>query len=442
MSLLEAQQLSISDNGRYLVKEDNKPFFWLGDTAWELFHRLDREEADHYLQERAAQGFTVIQAVVLAEFDGLAQPNPYGQVPLFDNDPARPNEAYFEHVDYIVDRAQAHGLYVGMLPAWGDKFNRKWGVGPEIFSPETAAAYGRFLGERYRDKPVVWILGGDRVPEADAHYAIIRALARGLRQGDRGMHLMTYHPQGSRCSSEFFHGDDWLDFNMFQSGHGKVGNPNYQMVLRAYQKQPAKPVLDGEPNYEDHPINWDPANGWFDEFDSRRAGYWSVLAGAMGHTYGNHNIWQMWTPGRVAVSSARTPWRAALTQPGARQAGHMRALFESRSWWLLQPDQSLLRAAPEGAGRQVRVAVASDSSLVVAYTPYGASFALGLDEFSSDRLRAWWFDPRTGTHLDAGAIEPTAQTLFDPPGQETRANDWALVLDADQDLPPPGTKRS
>ena len=66
----QAQSLTVSRNHRYLVDEKGSAFFWLGDTAWELFHRLNREEADHYLETRAAQGFTVIQAVVLAEFDG------------------------------------------------------------------------------------------------------------------------------------------------------------------------------------------------------------------------------------------------------------------------------------------------------------------------------------------------------------------------------------
>ena len=61
-------RLKVSENGRFLVKQDGSPFFYLGDTAWELFHRLDREEADLYLRDRAAKGSTVIQAVVLAEF--------------------------------------------------------------------------------------------------------------------------------------------------------------------------------------------------------------------------------------------------------------------------------------------------------------------------------------------------------------------------------------
>ncbi|WP_395821362.1 DUF4038 domain-containing protein [Archangium minus] len=38
-------KLRVSSNSRYLVKEDGSPFFYLGDTAWELFHRLNRSEA-------------------------------------------------------------------------------------------------------------------------------------------------------------------------------------------------------------------------------------------------------------------------------------------------------------------------------------------------------------------------------------------------------------
>jgi hypothetical protein len=435
-------RLRVSDNQRFLVTEAGDPFFYLGDTAWELFHRLDREEAGLYLEQRAAQGFNVVQAVVLAELDGLTQPNPYGHVPLLDSDPTRPNEAYFEHVDFIVNKAESLGIYIGMLPTWGDKFNRRWGVGPEVFTPENARIYGAYLGERYRDNAIIWILGGDRIPEEQEDYAIIRAMAEGLHQGDRGSHLMTYHPHGGRSSAEFFHDDAWLDFNMFQSGHGQHNNPNYRTTLELYQKQPTKPVLDGEPNYEDIPINFQAVNGWFDEFDSRRAGYWSLLSGALGHTYGNNNVWQMWQPGRQPVIWARTPWRQALSYPGAYQAGYMRALFESRPWWLLQPAQSLLRSGPNAAGKQVRVALAADGSCIVAYAPYGSSFTLSLTELTAASLHAWWFNPRNNTYVEVGTIEVQPEIALDPPGDEKRGNDWVLLLDdAAKGFPAPASAR-
>ena len=195
--------LKISDNRRYLTDENGDPFFYLGDTAWELFHRLDREEADYYLQTRAEQGFTVIQAVVLAEHE-FARPNPYGDHPLQDDDPTKPDEAYFAHVDYIVDRAAELGLVIGMLPTWGDKWNPKWAKGPELFTPENARAFGAFLGRRYRDRPIVWILGGDRPIETEVHREIIRAMAAGLTQGDGGRCLKTFHPMGGQTSSTYF----------------------------------------------------------------------------------------------------------------------------------------------------------------------------------------------------------------------------------------------
>jgi hypothetical protein len=119
------------------------------------------------LKNRADKGFTVIQAVALAELDGLNDPNPYGHRPLLNNDPTTPDvkdgahNDYWDHVDYIVKKANALGLYIGFLPTWGDKYNKKWGVGPEIFTPNNAEVYGAWLGKRYKDATnIIWILGG------------------------------------------------------------------------------------------------------------------------------------------------------------------------------------------------------------------------------------------------------------------------------------------
>ena len=196
----DGPSLKVSENKRFLVKPDGSPFFYLGDTAWELFHRLDRTEADLFLADRAAKGFTVIQAVALAEFGGLTEPNRYGQLPLEGNDPSKPNDKYFEHVDYVVDKAASLGMFTALLPTWGDKVNKKWGQGPEIFTPQNAQAFGAYLGNRYKDRPIIWMLGGDRPVEKPEHTAIWRAMAAGLKQGDGGRHLITYHPMGGHSS--------------------------------------------------------------------------------------------------------------------------------------------------------------------------------------------------------------------------------------------------
>ena len=322
----------VSENHRFLIDGDGKPFFYLGDTAWELFHRLDRAEADLYLRDRAAKRFTVIQAVVLAEFGGLVEPNAYGHLPLADKDPKRPVEAYFEHVDFIVNRAEElrAGRRGYSLPTWGDKWNKKWGQGPEIFTPENAHAFGKFLGRRYRDKPIIWILGGDRPVENERQGKIIRAMADGLGEGDGGRHLMTYHPMGGKSSADFFPDDPWLAFHMLQSGHN-YDNPNYDRIAADYARKPIKPCLDGEPGYEDHPAGFKAANGYLDDYDARKAAYWALFAGACGHTYGCHDIWQFLGPGHPPVTAARTPWREAKSDlPAAGQMRHVRALLESR----------------------------------------------------------------------------------------------------------------
>jgi hypothetical protein len=426
-----AQQLQISQDKRYITTKEGKPFFWLGDTAWELFHRLNREEADLYLQNRADKGFNVIQAVVLAELDGLNDPNPYGDTPLIGNDPTKPNEAYFKHVDYIVNKANELGMFVGMLPTWGDKFNKQWGVGPVIFNAENAYVYGKFLGQRYRDKRIIWILGGDRNPDGEAQVEMIRSMAKGIRDAIGQKQIMTYHPMGGHNSSTWFHNDNWLDLNMFQSGHGEVNNQNYKITQKTYALFPAKPVLDGEPCYEDHPINWRGENGWFDDFDSRRAGWWSMLAGACGHTYGNHNIWQMWQPGRQPISVARTPWYESINYPGAYQAGYMKAFFESIPWQKMVPDSGIIKSGPNTNGKEVLAAAAQDGTCVVAYSPYGMNFNLDLSKMRSDGLLVRWFNPRNNSFIDLNKIMKADTITFDPPGDPGRGNDWVLLVQSE-----------
>ena len=297
--------LSVSPNRRFIANSDGSPFFYLGDTAWELFHRLNREDANRYLEDRAAKRFTVIQAVVISEFEGLEAPNAYGDLPLHDQDPARPNETYFRHVDWIVDRASELGMHIGMLPTWADKVGpMSWGTGPEVFTVANAADYGRFLAERYKDAPIIWILGGDRNPASPEHVAIWRSMAEGLTAGDGGEHLRTFHPQGRSSSASFVHEEDWLDFNMIQSGHHELNGPNYQIIEADYSRVPAKPILDGEPCYEDHPVNWKPELGHFSDWDARKAAYWSLFAGSCGHTYGANSIS---SSGRAAIRASLAP---------------------------------------------------------------------------------------------------------------------------------------
>jgi hypothetical protein len=435
-----SKKLRVSQNHRYLEYEDGSPFFYLGDTAWELFHRLNREEADRYLANRAAKGFTVIQAVVLAELDGLKDPNPYGDTPLADSDPTKPNEAYFRHVDTIVNKAQELGLFVGMLPTWGNRWKRGG-----IFTPENAEVYGQFLGRRYRDKPIIWILGGDHNPDNDRERAIIESMAHGLKDGDGGNHLITYHPRGPGLSSDYWHKADWLDFNMYQSSHAARDHDNGLFAEHDYALEPPKPTLDGEPRYEMITVGFYNANAdpdvRFDAYDVRQAAYWSLLAGACGHTYGHGSVWQMWQPGRKPVLWASTPWQESLDHPGASQMGHVRRLFESRPFHRLVPDQSIVLDGPDRGGAKIRAARASDGSFAFIYSPRGEQFTIRMSVIRTPRIRQTWFDPRDGTAKPLHTTDTPGIQTFVPP-TSGRDNDWILVLDdATAGFPLPGQPR-
>lgn len=432
-------RLEISANQRFLMHEDGRPFFYLADTAWELFHRLDRDEAEHYLRNRATKGFTVIQAVVLAERNGLSDPNRYGHVPLHDNDPTRPNEPYFEHVDHTVDLAAALGLTIGMLPTWGDKWNKKWGVGPEIFTVENARIYGRWLGERYAASPIIWILGGDRPVESATQREIMRAMALGLKEGDGGTHLASFHPMGGRTSAEDWHAEGWLDFNMLQSGHAR-NQDNYRRIADDYARRPVKPCMDAEPAYEDHPSSFDLNNGYLDDYDVRKGLYWALFSGAFGHTYGCHDIWQMWQEGREPATFTRRPWYDALDLPGAGQVRHARTLLESRPFFTRVPDPSLIVSDP-GSGTHHVVATRDNGpdgrgSYALIYLPSCKSVTLDLSRLAGSRFTVTWYDPRTGESRAGGEVKGSGHREFAPPPVWP---DWVLVLDdADRGYTVPG----
>lgn len=441
---LEAQRLKVSENQRFLVTANGAPFFWMADTAWELFHRLTREEAGIYLETRASQGFNVVQAVALAELDGLGSPNAYGQTPLTDNDPEQPNEAYFEHLDYIIAKADSLGIYIALLPTWGDKlFKNSWGVGPEVLTQENAYAYGEWIGTRYRDKDnIIWIIGGDRNPrEGTGDVEVWRQLAEGIAAGAGGYDqtLMSFHPQPKEGggSSTWFHNDTWLDFNMHQTGHCPHRD-TYANISHDYGLIPVKPVLDGEPLYEDHPNCFNAKElGYSLPRDIRRIMYWNVFAGAFGQTYGCHDVWQMYTPGREPVNQPLRPWNIALQLPVAYQVKHLKNLMLSRPFLSRIPAQHMVAGIQEKDENYVIATIDRDGRYAMVYFPTGRTTTLDLSDLNAETLTAWWYDPRTGNAFRAADIVRKEALEVHPPTSGV-GNDWVLVVDA-ANFPTPGS---
>ena len=460
-------RIVVHPEGHFLSGTDGNPFFWLADAAWQLIQWTTRDECSYYLRTRARQGFTVIQTVVLAEFGGVNEPSALGLLPFSKADPRNPNEDYFNRVAEIVDEAGQLGLYVALVPAWGDKLTAPWGTGPRLFrndNLDVAEAYGRYLAGKLKARTnVVWVLGGDRPPRIagkntdylakaglEAGFAldqdwtpIWRAIAAGLKAGGEGTPTIAYHPQGGRESSSYFLQDEaWVSINGMQSGHGGGHDvPVWEMIAHDCALSPARPTLDLEPNYEDHPYNpwpqWDPATGYFRDYDVRKQVYRSVFAGGCGVTYGHHAVWQFAGKRHEVQNHADRDWKDAVWRPAARQMMFLRALMESRPYFRRIPDQSLIVGDAGMGGQHLQATRDREGSYAFVYFPTSDLKAIvDLGKLNAQRLRAWWYDTRTGIGTPVeDALTRKAQQFRSP----SFGPDWVLVVeDADAGFAPPG----
>ncbi|HLY70690.1 MAG TPA: glycoside hydrolase family 140 protein [Puia sp.] len=442
-------RLRVSDDKHFLVTADGKPFFWLGDTGWELFHRLDKTDAAMYFKKRSEQGFTVIQAVVLAELNGLHSPNANGDLPLAGDDPAKPNEAYFKYVDTLIDLAAQYHLYIALLPTWGDKvFRNSWGVGPEIFDETNGYAYAKWIGARYKNRTnIIWVIGGDRSPREHSHdVSIWRAMAKGILDGvgDAARPLMTFHPQpdGTSSSSQWFQQDDWLGVNMLQTGHCR-DTPVWEMVSDDYHKTPAKPVVNGENIYEEMPVCFNAKElGYGSAYDVRKSAYLSLFAGAAGHVYGAGPV--IWFSEKTDnLFAALHTWREALNLNGANEMKYVRALIASRPMLDRVPDQSMI--AGEGSGAAERIEATRGTDYAFIYSAYGEKIIVKKNKIAGAKLKASWYDPRTGKTISIGVFDNNGDLGFTPPLPKpspvpSEKEDWVLILDdAAKNYPMPGT---
>lgn len=430
-------RLEVSENGRYFTTEENEPFFWLGDTGWLLFSKLNREESDKYIEDRKEKGFNVLQVMVLHSLDAV---NIYGDTALVKKNVAEPvvtsgnnfeNEEeydYWDHIDYVVDKAAEAGIYMALVPVWGNNV-KDGGV-----TKEEAKEYGKFLAERYKDRNnIIWLNGGDTF--GNEYTDVWNALGETLNEYNPDK-LITFHPRGRTQSSDWFHNESWLDFNMFQSGHRRYdqddtekgyGEDNWRYVEVDYNMTPTKPTIDGEPSYEGIPEGLhDPKEGFWDDDAVRRYAYWSVFAGAAGYTYGHSAVMQMHKEeGVVGAYGNEKLWTVALDDPGATQMKYLKELMLEFPYLERVPDQSMI--ANQGERYDYLVATRGEDYALV-YTYNGREMEINMDKIAGNEVEASWYNPRTGEKTPIGTIENQGTHKFQPPGEKQDGNDWILIL--------------
>lgn len=419
------EKLRISENNRYMEKEDGTVFSWLADTAWTIPQRMKWDDVEYYMQKRKSQGFTVLQIVALDPERDVEMRNPSGVKALENDCLETPNEEYFRYLDWILDKAEEYGFYVLLLPVWGQLVVGENWMGETFQKTVTegnAYGFGKWIGNRYRNKQhILWCLGGDRQPvhKGINYKNVWRNMAEGLSEGLSGTRLkynenheqwkklmITYHAcyeaETGECSTMSYWDDNeaWISFIMLQSGHGLTPK-NYDLVAKEYSREHTMPVWDGEPAYEMMPTSWPPVeSGFHGSWMVRKRAYWSLLAGSFGHTYGHASVWCTISE-KEKDAIAQYTWYEALQSEGSGQMKHLRAFMDALKIGSCVPCQEILLEQNE---RQedvlefhVQAAKTLDQTCVCVYFPSGGMEKLDLHEYGeNEELYLWWWNPSDG----------------------------------------------
>lgn len=438
---LLSQSLKVSPNGRFFT-ENGKPFFWLGDTAWLLLKKCTREETLKYLDTRKKQGFNVVQVMLLHDLKNPT--NAYGDKAIERTDVSKPivtkgsnfqnsdEYDYWDHVEWTINEAAKRKIYVALVPIWGSN------VKADLVSESQAKSYVEFLANRFKNKPnIIWLNGGDL--RGDDHRNIWNIIGKTLKSNDKN-HLITFHPRGRTMSSEWFHSENWLDFNMFQSGHRNYaqdtlpeekhhfGEDNWRYANTEYNLKPIKPTLDGEPSYENIPQGLhDPKMPRWNDSDIRRYAYWSVFAGGAGFTYGENSMIQFYKKGEANPAyGAEIDWRESINANGANQMRFLKKLMLSKSYFERVPANELVANQSE---RYNYIAATKGKNYAFFYTYTGREIKVKMGFLKGKNLKASWFEPKTGKIFKFGKVENKDIKTFDPPNEEKAGNDWILILE-------------
>jgi len=414
----QLQKLKIGPEKRFLVKEDGSPFVWIGETNW-FFAKLPPETIDEILDKRSKQGFTIM-------FVSCREDLYNGDGPGSINNP---NENWWKYLDDYIIKCEQRNMYVGITLGWWGKI--------KSHSAKELYQYGKWVGNRYKqNNNIVWLTLGETgsysrkttLPEEK-----VRALVRGIRDGDTGNKLLTIHADYKRGTS-LTNDAEICDFNNWQTSQWccpddlpRKDDRNWTVwkaIEFDYNKRyngKTKPTLDSEAWYEK---NKDFCGAT--PFYVRRRAYFTILAGAFGHTYGAGGIWDGLNSKNKCSGSALD----ALNYKGAEQIGFLSGFLHKLKNNLLKmrPNQEfIIGENPMSYDEHLQASVANDASFALVYSPSGASFRLDLSMLNSKKLKMMWFNPRENSYTNEEIVQEN-NDLFDPPGKKQPGNDWMLII--------------
>jgi len=452
--IMKNDELTISQNSRFLMRKDGKPFFPIADTAWKIAWKLNKSQVQEYLNVRKEQKFNTI-AMVAFPTEGV-KTNTYGKKPFEvineKYDVLKPvinlkEYDYWDNLDYIIKSADAMGFYVILLPAWGGRVAGDYENGQPnddiILNNENAYKYAEWLSKRLnKHKKIIWMLGGDRnaVYGKYDYRSTFKEIAKGIIAGSDKAALISYHPRKLQPnSSEWFHNDEWLSFNSIQD----MPIDQIKSVRHDYNLSPVKPTWLFEGGYEERgksaAVNEvaSKRKNVYNDWQVRFQAYQTIFAGGFGYTYGHMSIWDF-----------LPEWEEKLDAPGANDMRHLSDLMSEltdEQFFSMAPDQSIIASdtgsmsGDEGMFSSCIVGIRSSlGNLAMIYTADGSDFKVDLNKIiapsTKSPLRTRWFNPRNGewTLISNNILSNESNKImkFNSPGKPENGNDWILVLDS------------
>ena len=426
--------LKASSSGRFLTYEDGSPFFWLGDTAWEMTWKSEPADMLTYMDDRQGKGFNVIQVVALSHqiLTSNGVENRMGEWSFNNEDFYRINPRYFDYLDTIVTAANARGMAVALVPLWAAMSEvHKNSYLDDALTADQSLHLAEYIGARYAGYNVIWIVGGDNSYHTHGQQVFWDRFAGSLREASGDVHLMTVHPKGWSASFDYFDNHtDWIDFHMYQSSHLADGDYTFIAARAGYRQKPAKPVLNGEAAYEDIYHNlWEPGDSR--EVASfrirpehiRQANYESILSGALvGMTYGANGVWQWSTQEHTGTHSPRVSVAQAISFPGSSQLAILKSIMTTYDWHSMTPQPHYVVAKTP---KNRYIPVAHNRKHLIVFFPKGtSSVVLNAGDFVIDGTYTW-INPATGE--ETRISEPPygrGPLVLNPPDSD----DWVLVL--------------
>ena len=468
---------------KYLTYEDGTPFYYLGDTHWELSQET-YEMVSEICEQRVKQGFTVFQSQpggvkynVIDGFDesdieGFKLFDEYFRI-ISDSGLTHANTQYFWPLSSMAPLIRAHGGWTE--PKIEGRIGTKKVTMPDMSdeAKEYLDLLARYWIARYSAYPTIWTLGqevdNDAYQNENSEWNTVNSpykfWAECLNQYDPYDHPLTAHQEST--------GDTVAYGNGLGTGEARMiyylgAQPSAFRNVKAHTMYASQwhPHLTRRDDYMSARDYWYNGQGkpvvnfeglycylWTKNFGARAQAWASYLTGLYGCSWGGQPTWAYQNSFQIDVSSddgvdvilpeekQAATWQDALEYPSSYQMGYMRSFMEEHEWYNLVPRFNNFAYFVPAANVYYYCASNKDNSEMVVYfysftdpdvgenintEKYGGIMTGTVGSLKPFAKYSYkWFDPITGEYVKEGEFRASAiGTWF----AGTRPSDTDYVL--------------